>query len=66
MFPPLRSLGSMPIMGDNMTEIYLGAYATEQEALEALSQRSEPSNELSVMQDGDTEHPWRIKWVRPD
>lgn len=49
-----------------MTEIYLGAYATEQDALDAMMQRQEPSGELFVVQDGDAEHPWRIKWVRPD
>ncbi len=53
-------------MGDTMADIYLGAYATEQEALDAMAQRDEPQSEMSVVEDGDAEHPWRIKWVRQD
>lgn len=53
-------------MGEIMGYIYLGAYATEQEALDAMSQRPEPPEQLSVVQDGDAEHPWRIKWTRPN
>lgn len=50
-----------------MGDIYLGAYATEQEALDAMAARPEPQNELSVVNDGfDAEHPYRIKWARPD
>jgi hypothetical protein len=47
--------------------ICLGAYSTEQEALDAKALRLEPQAELSVMQDGyDGAHPWRIWWNRPD
>ena len=50
-----------------MGDIYLGAYATEQEALDAKAARLEPQTELSVVNDGlDPEHPWRIEWARPD
>jgi hypothetical protein len=49
-----------------MEEICLGAYATEQEALDAEAARPEPQNELSVRQDGDVEHPWRVWWSRPN
>lgn len=45
--------------------IVLGAYATEQEALEALAARREPAAELSVVEDGvDPVHPFRIYWTR--
>lgn len=45
--------------------IVLGAYATEQEALEALAARREPAAELSVVEDGvDLVHPFRIYWTR--
>lgn len=48
-----------------MSTIVLGAYATQQEADEAMVARSEPQNELSVMQDGvDPDHPYRIYWQR--
>ena len=47
-----------------MADIVLGAYATEQEAIDAMAIRTEPANELSIVQDGDTEHPWRIHWAR--
>jgi len=47
-----------------MDDIVLGAYATEQEAVDTMTIRSEPPNELSVVQDGDTDHPWRIHWLR--
>jgi hypothetical protein len=47
-----------------MEEICLGAYATEQEALDAKAARAEPQEELAVVQDGDTEHPWRVWWYR--
>lgn len=50
-----------------MGEIILGAYPTEQEALDAMAARPEPQAELSVVNDGvDPEHPWRIEWARPD
>jgi len=49
-----------------MGDIYLGAYATEQEALDAMALRPEPQSELSAVQNGDAEHPWRILWTRPD
>jgi hypothetical protein len=48
-----------------MEEICLGAYATEQEALDAKALRPEPQDELSIREDGDPEHPWRIWWARP-
>lgn len=53
-------------MGDFMGDIFLGAYATEQEALDAMALRPEPPEQMIVVQDGDAEHPWRIKWIRPD
>ncbi len=49
-----------------MGDIYLGAYATEQDALDAMAQRSEPQDQMLIVQDGDAEHPWRIKWLRPE
>lgn len=50
-----------------MGEIYLGAYATEQEALDAMAARSEPPEQMVVVYDAyDSDHPWRIKWIRPD
>lgn len=48
-----------------MADIFLGAYATEQDALDAKAARPEPQNELSVVNDGyDPQNPWRLKWVR--
>lgn len=48
-----------------MADIYLGAYATEQEALDAKADRLEPQNELAAVNDGyDPENPWRLKWTR--
>lgn len=47
-----------------MDDIVLGAYQLEQDALDTLLQRSEPQDELQVVQDGDSEHPWRIHWLR--
>jgi hypothetical protein len=47
-----------------MQMICLGAYVTQQDADDAKALRPEPQNELSVMQDGDAEHPWRIWWTR--
>ena len=44
--------------------VCLGAYFTEQDALDALASRSEPHTELSVVYDGDAEHPWRVWWAR--
>lgn len=56
----------MPTTGDIMGDIFLGAYATEQEALDAMAARNEPAEELLVVMDSyDPAHPWRIKWVRP-
>lgn len=49
-----------------MGDIYLGAYATEQEALDAMALRLEPQEQMVVVYDGDQDHPWRIKWIRPD
>lgn len=46
-------------------DIVLGAYETEQDALDAMAARLEPQNQLSVVQDGDVGHPWRIHWLRP-
>lgn len=54
------------IMGDIISDIFLGAYATEQEALDAMAQRPEPPEQIIVVQDDDAEHPWRIKWTRPN
>lgn len=48
-----------------MDDICLGAYPTEQDALDAKALRTEPQDELAVVQDGDPEHPWRIWWYRP-
>jgi len=48
-----------------MGMICLGAYATQQDAEEAKALRPEPSAQLSVVQDGDAEHPWRVWWDRP-
>lgn len=49
-----------------MGDIYLGAYATEQEALDAKAARQEPQDELVIVNDNyDPAHPWRIKWARP-
>lgn len=53
----------MTMMGD----VYLGAYATEQEALDAMAARDEPPEQMVVVYDNyDPDHPWRIKWIRPD
>lgn len=50
-----------------MGDIFLGAYATEQEALDAMAQRLEPAEQMVVVQDNyDPAHPYRIKWIRPD
>lgn len=49
-----------------MGDICLGAYATLQEAQDAMAARLEPSNELQVVQDGDPEHPFRVWWARVD
>jgi hypothetical protein len=48
-----------------MEDICLGAYATEQDALDAKVLRPEPQEELTVLEDGDPEHPWRVWWARP-
>lgn len=56
----------MPITGDIMGDIFLGAYATEQEALDAMAERSEPPEQMAVVNDNvDPGHPWRIRWIRP-
>ena len=47
-----------------MDDIVLGAYLTEQDAIDSVAQRTEPQDELVVQQDGDQEHPWRIHWLR--
>lgn len=49
-----------------MGDIILGAYATQQDALDAMALRAEPQEQMTVIEDGDAEHPWRIKWARPD
>jgi hypothetical protein len=48
-----------------MPEICLGAYATLEDAEAAKALRPEPQNELSIVEDGDPEHPFRIWWHRP-
>jgi hypothetical protein len=47
-----------------MNMVCLGAYPTMQEAEDARILRPEPQAQLSLMQDGDPEHPWRIWWAR--
>lgn len=47
-----------------MVDIVLGAYTTEQEAIDAMVVRPEPQDEMTVEQDGDAETPWRIHWYR--
>jgi hypothetical protein len=44
--------------------ICLGAYETEADALAAIELRPERQADLEVIEDGDTEHPWRIWWNR--
>jgi hypothetical protein len=45
---------------------YLGAYATEQDALDAKASRPEPQEELAVVfYDVDPDHPWCIQWFPP-
>jgi hypothetical protein len=48
-------------MGDN---VCLGAFSTLQEAEDVLVLRQEPVAELSIVEDGDAEHPFRIWWTR--
>jgi hypothetical protein len=45
-------------------DVCLGAYATEADAIAAMADRSERQAEMTVVEDGDTEHPWRIWWNR--
>ena len=45
-------------------DIVLGAYVTQQEAIDAMASRPEPQNEMNIVEDGDTEAPWRIHWHR--
>lgn len=48
-----------------MIETCLGAYATAEEASDALALRKEPQAELVIRQDGtDGVHLYRIWWVR--
>ena len=49
-----------------MMDVCLGAYVTEQDALDAMALRTEPSAEMFVLDDGDAEHPWRIWWNRAE
>lgn len=57
----------MPTTGEIMGDIFLGAFATEQEALDAMAARDEPAEQMVVVNDNyDPDHPWRIKWIRPD
>lgn len=57
----------MATTGDIMGDIFLGAFATEQEALDAMAARDEPPEQMVVVQDSyDPDHPWRIKWIRPN
>jgi len=44
--------------------ICLGAYETEVDAIAAKSERHEPQDELTVVEDGDAAHPWRVWWTR--
>lgn len=46
-------------------DICLGAYATLEEAESAKALRSEPQDELTIREDGDVAHPFRIWWSRP-
>lgn len=48
-----------------MDNVCLGAYETESDALLACGSRSEPLDELVVLQDGDASAPFRIWWSRP-
>jgi hypothetical protein len=48
-----------------MGDICLGAYATLQDAEDAKAARPEPVEELSVVEDGDAETPFRVWWSRP-
>lgn len=48
-----------------MPDICLGAYATLEDAEAAKAARREPQNELTIRQDGDGEHPFRVWWGRP-
>lgn len=48
-------------MADN---VCLGAFSTLQEAEDAFALRREPADELSIVEDGDAEHPFRIWWSR--
>lgn len=48
-----------------MDNICLGAYDTEQDALDAKALRPEPQEQLSVAQDGPPDHPWQVWWARP-
>lgn len=57
----------MPTMDEIMGDIFLGAYATEQEALDAMAARAESPEQMVIVNDNvDPDHPWRIKWIRPD
>ena len=49
-----------------MANICLGAYPTLDEAQAAMAARPEPQGELTILEDGDPEHPWRIWWNRQD
>ena len=51
----------MPPMSE---QICLGAYATEEDAQAAKLERDLPQQDLTVVQDGDAEHPWRVWWTR--
>ena len=46
--------------------ICLGAYVTEAEAQQAMTLRLERQIDLSVANDGDVGHPWRIWWNRAE
>jgi hypothetical protein len=49
-----------------MDNVCNGAFSTRQEAEDALVLRQEPAAELSIVEDGDAEHPFRIWWNRPN
>lgn len=52
-------------MTDN---IVLGAYATEQDAQDTIDSgffTGVPVDEMTIVEDGPIETPWRIWWARP-
>lgn len=47
-----------------MADVCLGAYATLQDAEAAMALRVEPAEELTVIEDGEIETPYRVWWLR--